>query len=126
MKSDIINLVEKYIRCVHTQSYEDFDRVFAKEHECTLISTTNAFKGRDEIFNKFFKLLNDAYTTINLINDGIDVNIVSDELAVAVYRYHTECIRRENGEPFGIRGLETQIIIKENGEWRLLHVHYSK
>ena len=53
------------------------------------------------------------------------VNQINDDLAVVVFRYHTECILRENGEPFGIQGLETQVIVKEDGVWKLCHVHYS-
>jgi hypothetical protein len=26
----------------------------------------------------------------------------------------------------GIQGLETQIVIKKNNQWKLMHIHYSK
>ena len=42
------------------------------------------------------------------------------------YHFDSECIRRDTKEPYGIQGLETQIVIKENNEWKLMHIHYSK
>ena len=33
---------------------------------------------------------------------------------------------RETGEDYGIEGLETQVLRKISGEWKLQHVHYSK
>ena len=32
---------------------------------------------------------------------------------------------RSNGAPFESHGRETQIYRKENGQWHILHVHYS-
>lgn len=32
---------------------------------------------------------------------------------------------RENGSPVVTRGRETQIYRRENGQWRIVHVHYS-
>ena len=67
-----------------------------------------------------------AYYQIRLITETMEVHEVSDALATVVFRYHTECIRRENGAPYGIQGPETQVYIKQDGDWKLLHVHYSK
>ena len=45
--------------------------------------------------------------------------------AAAVFAYRTACIRRETGEPHGLRGMETQVYVREPGGWKLAHVHYS-
>ena len=34
-------------------------------------------------------------------------------------------IRRETGEPHSIRGIETQIYVREKGKWKLMYVHYA-
>lgn len=52
--------------------------------------------------------------------------MIDDNKAIVVFKYHTECICRETHEPYGIQGLETQIVIKENNQWKLMHIHYSK
>ena len=126
MEKQVVEVVEKYIKSIHTQTKEDFDSVWSNQHNCSLISIKNVFTNRDEIFDHFYGLLGQIYSTIDLVNDGITVNMVNDELAIVIFKYHTECIRQDTNEPFGIEGLETQVIIKENNVWKLLHVHYSK
>ncbi|WP_455013180.1 hypothetical protein [Hominenteromicrobium sp.] len=45
--------------------------------------------------------------------------------AAAVFAYRTACIRRETGAPHGLRGMETQVYVREPDGWKLAHVHYS-
>jgi len=52
--------------------------------------------------------------------------MISNQLAIVIFRYHTKFIKRDTGEEYGIAGLETQVTVKENNVWRLLHIHYSK
>ena len=67
------------------------------------------------------------YERIKLIKDeDLKINFVNDELAIVIFNYHTQCILRENGEFFGIEGVETQVMIKEAGVWKIIHIHYSK
>lgn len=47
-------------------------------------------------------------------------------MAIVVFEYQTQCIKRDTHEPYGIQGLETQVIVKENQQWKQQHVHYSK
>ena len=51
--------------------------------------------------------------------------MLTDDTAIVLFSYYTDCIRRENGEPYGIEGLETQVYKKQDGDWKLAHVHYS-
>ena len=82
---------------------------------------------RDRIHYRDFLIgkIQAAYRQITLISQRVDVRIVSEEQAVVVFSYSTDCIRRDSGEPFGIAGLETQVYCKEKGRWKLTHVHYS-
>ena len=64
--------------------------------------------------------------SVLIADDEPVVRFLTDEIAVVIFRYHTECIRRESGEPYGISGLETQIVRKTPKGWKLAHIHYSK
>jgi hypothetical protein len=35
-------------------------------------------------------------------------------MAIVVFEYQTQCIKRDTREPYGIQGIETQVIVKEN------------
>lgn len=123
----IIEVVNCYIDVIHTQNKEDFYKLWANNSECRLISIANEFIGVDSIYKDFLiDCIQANYKSIDLINDGISVNMINNHLAVVVFQYHTECITRDTLEEYGIEGIETQIIIKEDNEWKLLHVHYSK
>ena len=128
MENEVKAVVEAYIHMIHTQDKEEFLNVWSLKDTNTLISIGREFRGPDTIYNDFvIGGIQKAYSVIDLINDGLDIRFLSDDTAVAVFRYHTECIRRESGEPFSISGLETQIIRRnEQGNWKLEHVHYSK
>ena len=45
-------------------------------------------------------------------------------MAVAVF-YWTFDATFKNGEVIQTKGRETQVYNKTNGEWRIVHVHYS-
>lgn len=123
----IENVVKAYIRAIETQNETDFRSIWSASPDCTLISITTQYHGLESIYQDFLiGGIQAAYSEIKLIAESIEIHEISAGLAVVVFQYHTECIRRNTGEPYGIQGLETQVIIKEDGQWKLLHVHYSK
>ena len=95
-KDEVLELLEKYKKLVHTQDRELFDEVFANNDQCNLIAITKHFSGRESIYNDFLLGgIQKNYRFIELISDKIDV-------------------------------LETQVIVKEEGKWKIQHIHYSK
>ncbi len=112
---------------VHTQNREDAEQVWAKNAECSLVSVATEYKGFDAIYHDFLiNRIRANNSRIDLINDGLEIRLVNPELAILVFQYHTEAILRATGLPGGIRGIETQVAVKEDGQWKLVHVHYSK
>lgn len=126
MEQEILNMVQQYKAAIHTQEAEDFLPLWDENALCTLISPSGFYQGIDSIYQNF--LLNGirkAYSRIDLISDDIHIRRMDDSNAIVLFTYHTDCNRRETGEPFGIAGLETQIYHKGNAGWKLVHVHYS-
>ena len=121
----ILEKLEQYIHLVHTQEEKDGIGLWADECEISLISGAKQFKGNRSVQDDFLGLIRNAYSTINLISENTDVRLLNETCAVLIFSYHTECLRRETGEPFGIAGLETQVYVRENDDWRLAHVQYS-
>ncbi len=123
----IENVVRKYQDVIHTQNEEDFRSLWANNEYCTMISIRDQYVGIDSIYHDFLiGKIQKAYSDIELIADSIEIHPINEELVIVAFAYHTVCIRRETGEPYGIEGLETQVIVLEDGQWKLLHVHYSK
>lgn len=119
--------IAAYCHAVHTQEAEDFLPLLAGGNENVLISPGGCYVGSEAIHRDFLiGVIRRLYTKIDLIADSIDLRPVNEDTIVAVFAYHTECIRRDDGSDFGIAGLETQVWVRQQAGWRLTHVHYSK
>ncbi len=126
--NEIKQLVENYIEAIHTQDEQQFKNLWSQQQDCSLISITKQYHGIDNIYNDFLiGRIQQAYQSIILVEDSpIDIRLVDENMAIIIFKYHTECIKRDTLEEYGIHGLETQIAIKENNVWKLVHIHYSK
>lgn len=123
----IKQLVKEYQEAIHNQNKDDFMLLWSNEKSNILISIAQQFEGVENIYQDFLiGRIQKAYTEINLIAEKIDIRFIDEELAIVVFQYHTECIKRESGEEYGISGLETQVVKKVGDQWKLVHVHYSK
>ena len=127
-KEAIKELVNKYCKAVNTQEKNDVYSIFSKVQKSNLISVGTIFEGVDSIYQNFLiDLIRKFYTKIELIKDEeLKINFINENTAIVIFKYHTDCLLRENGEKFGIKGVETQVVVKEEGEWKITHIHYSK
>lgn len=127
-KKEINEVVTRYIRTIETQDESSFKSLWSGADTDTMISITNIYRGLEKIYSDFLiGGIQAAYTKIDLIADGDpEIHFLDDATAVVIFQYHTECVKREDGSSYGIKGMETQVMKKIHGEWKLCHVHYSK
>lgn len=126
-REQIEQLVKNYQELIHNPSRELFDKVFSRNALCTEIAGTDCYEGRESVYEDFIiGRLQKRFSRIELIADDLTVHEISDNLVTVIFSYHTDCNLREDGSAFGIAGTETQVIVKEDGAWRIVHVHYSK
>ena len=119
-------LLQNYKEIIGGGTPEDFREILPEKNLCTLISVGKLFEDREAIAVDFLGLLRKAYTDIKLVEESSEIRMINGETALIIFGYHTECHKRDTGEPYGIKGLETQVAIREQGSWKLAHVHYSK
>ena len=124
MKSVIREKVLAYCEAVEKQDQNAFRILFGRD--ATLISISTLYNGIDAIADDFLGAIQRAYQIIRLIPEDIDIHLQENDTAVVIFQYHTECIRREDGSEYGIAGMETQVYIRKDEAWKLVHVHYSK
>ena len=104
----IKELINKYCLAVKTQDKDIVDKIFSKNKKCNLISIATVFEGVDSIYENFLGLIKKMYSKIELIKDEeLKINFISDTTAIIIFKYHTDCILRENGENFVINSVET-------------------
>lgn len=122
---EIEQLVQDYADAVRTQDEKAFKSLWTGEDTDIEISGTKLFQGVESIYQDFLiDLIQKKYSSIILVNDGLQAYLLTENVAVVVFKYHTECIVRESGEPYGIAGLETQVLKKTEAGWRIAHIQY--
>lgn len=117
-------VVDAYCAAIHTGDEAALRAVFTGEASDTLISQSTLYEGPDAIVRDFLGKLHKIYATITLVNDGLDAHLLTPDVAIVVFRYHTECVRADTAEPYGIEGLETQVLRLVDGSWRIAHIQY--
>lgn len=70
------------------------------------------------------ELIGRTHESIVLANDGLTACQLTDD--VAVFRHHTERIRRGTCEPHGIACLETQVFKRVDGTWKMAKIRYIR
>lgn len=126
-QEQIKQLVNRYIQAIHTQDKDEFLSLWTGSDADTMISITHVFSGAQAIYQNFLiDLIQQRYSNIDLYSDSLTCHLIDDQTAIVIFAYHTQCTLRETGQDYGIQGLETQVLRKVGGAWKLQHVHYSK
>jgi len=79
------------------------------------------------------KLKTALYTELidfNYKMENVNIRIISDSVAVAAFNLSYEGVYIYSytfeGRPFSMHVRCTAILVKEDGEWKILHEHYSR
>ncbi len=104
-------------------SSRDFNKVAGYLHEtASFYFSEGAFNGFEQIKkafeNTWAAILNEVYTTGN-----IRWIIQLDEFAVCTYEFKSEGFIDKTRRT--LNGLGTNILLKEAGEWKIVHEHLS-
>ncbi len=116
-------VVARYCNAIRDNDSEAFRAVWAGEDTDTVISQSTLYEGPTRVM-EFLGMLHRVYDAIELVNDGLDAHLLTDDVAIVVFRYHTVCTRAGTGEPYGIEGLETQVLRRVGDAWKIAHIQY--
>src|SRR6266446_3949091 len=121
----IRSLIEKY-----TKSVDDADTALAAEvwldsPEVSFIHPLGHEHGFEQIKQNVYQhLMGDTFSERKLSVHDVSVHVYGDA-ARAEFYWDFAAKFRKDGSPLTTHGRETQLYQKENGRWRLVHVHYS-
>lgn len=116
-------VVRRYCDAIRDNDAEVFRAVWTGEDGDTVISQSTLYQGPARVM-EFLGLLHQIYDAIELVNDGLDAHLLTDDVAIVVFKYHTVCTRAQTGEPYGIEGLETQVLKRVGDTWKIAHIQY--
>jgi ketosteroid isomerase-like protein len=122
---DIRRLIAEYARAVDTADVELVKRIWSNSPEVSFIHPLGHEHGLDQIAqNVFHHLMGDTFSERKLSVKDVSIHAYGDT-AWAEFYWDFAAKLRQGGAPLITHGRETQIYHKEQGQWRLVHVHYS-
>jgi ketosteroid isomerase-like protein len=122
----IHQLEQEYTHAVDTVDLDLLGRIWSHAPEVSFIYPLGEERGYDAIAqNVFTKVMGGMFSARDLQLHDVSVH-VNGKSAWAEFGWVFHATMRTNGAAVTTRGVETQIYRKEEGQWRLVHVHYSE
>ena len=124
--SDVIrSLIEKYAKSVDGADTALAAEVWLDAPDVSFIHPLGHEHGFEQIKkNVYVHLMGDTFSERKLTVHDVSVHVYGDA-AWAEFYWDFAAKFRKDGSPLTTRGRETQLYQKTQGEWRLVHVHYS-
>jgi len=122
---EIKELIATYATTIDRADIDMAEKIFSTEPDVTFIHPRGEVRGRQQIVMDFIKnLMGGTFSARKLTPQAITVHVY-DDTAWAEFSWDFVATVRKDGSPFHSQGVETQIYRHENGQWRIVHVHYS-
>jgi Xaa-Pro aminopeptidase len=119
------SLIEKYAKSIDGADTALAAEVWLDSPDVSFIHPLGHEHGFEQIKqNVYRRLMGDTFSERKLTVHDVSVHVYGDA-AWAEFYWDFSAKFRKDGSPLTTHGRETQLYRKEQGRWRLVHVHYS-
>jgi len=119
------NLIATYATSIDKADTAIADQIWSSAPEVTFIHPRGEEHGLPQIEADFYhNLMGSTFSERKLVAKEIAVHVYGDT-AWSEFEWDFYAKVRKDGSAFHSQGRETQFYHKENGQWRIVHVHYS-
>ena len=121
----IESLIRTYAQSIDRADTTLAEQVFSDAPEVTFIHPRGEERGRAKIqANVYRELMGNTFSERKLIPKDVSVHVYGDA-AWAEFNWDFVATMKKDGSSFRSQGRETQVYRRDNGQWRIVHVHYS-
>jgi ketosteroid isomerase-like protein len=121
----IQHLIADYAKAVDTADVKLVAEIWSNSPEVSFIHPLGHEHGLDQVEQNVFRhLMGETFSERKLTIKDVSIHTYGDT-AWAEFYWDFNAKLRKDGAPLATKGRETQIYHKEQGRWRLVHVHYS-
>src|SRR5579864_556998 len=121
----IQHLISQYAKSVDTADVMLVREIWSNSPEVSFIHPLGHEHGIDQVAEKVFHhLMGETFSERKLSIRDVSIHTYGDT-AWAEFYWDFAAKFRKDGSALATKGRETQIYRKEEGRWRLVHVHYS-
>jgi ketosteroid isomerase-like protein len=122
----IHRLLDQYAQAVDTVDLKLLAQIWSHSPEVSFIYPLGEEHGFDAIEqNVFEKVMGGMFSARDLKVHDVLIYVNGDS-AWSEFHWDFHATLRKDGSAVTTHGVETQVYRKENGQWRLVHVHYSE
>jgi Xaa-Pro aminopeptidase len=123
--TDIRSLIEKYAKSVDGADTNLAAQVWLDSPDVSFIHPLGHEHGFEQIKqNVYTRLMGETFSERKLSVHDVSIHVFGDA-ARAEFYWDFAAKFRKDGSPLTTHGRETQLYQREQGRWRLVHVHYS-
>lgn len=119
----IKNVISQYAESIDKAHNTIGGNIFLQGETISFIHPKGYIKGWQNIKNNFYGMFEKGFSQRSLKIFDQDIEIYGD-MAVAVFNWTFDATAKD-GKTMQTKGRETQVYSRINGEWRIVHVHYS-
>ena len=122
----IHHLLDQYAQAVDTVDLKLLAQIWSHSPDVSFIYPLGDERGFEAIaHNVFEKVMGGVFTARDLKTHDVMI-YVNGNSAWSEFRWDFHATLHKDGSQITTHGVETQVYRKENGAWRLVHVHYSE
>ena len=122
----IHRLLDQYAQAVDAVDLKLFAQIWSHSSDVSFIYPLGEEHGFDAIEqNVFEKVMGGMFSARDLKTHDVMIYVNGDS-AWSEFHWDFHATLRKDGSAVTTHGVETQVYRKENGQWRLVHVHYSE
>jgi len=122
--SQIQSLINDYVKSVDSLDLKLARNVWSEQNEVTFIHPRGTERGMEQVLQNFYGKTMGTFSTRELLPDTAEVHVFNDT-AWSQFTWTFHATVKNGGPNITTKGRETQVYHKENGSWRIVHVHYS-
>ena len=121
----IRQVIATYAHSIDTADTAVAEQIWSNAPEVSFIHPLGEEHGLKEIEADVYRnLMGTTFSERKLTPKDIKVQVYGDT-AWSEFQWDFVATVRKDGSAFQSQGRETQVYHKENGQWRIVHIHYS-
>lgn len=119
------HLIETYAASIDAADTKLADEIWSDAPEVLFIHPLGEAHGRAQIEGEIYRnLMGGTFSERKLTPKDVSVHVYGDA-AWSEFNWDFVAKVRKDGSSLHTQGRETQVYHRENGSWRIVHVHYS-
>lgn len=123
-EAQIDSLLAKYRQSVDTLDPALITEIWSNDLPVSFIHPLGTDEGLDQIRADIFGKIMGMFSRRDLVFDTRTIHVHGDSAWVEItWTFHA--VWKDSGEAVTTNGRETQVLVRENGAWHIVHVHYS-